>query len=278
MAGYGHDTVKPLPVDPVQMIAIDLDGTLLRSDNTIGLASIDAIRSACARGVRVVLATARPPRGVSAFYTQLGLDTLQINHNGALIYDQGRREAIRHLPLEGELARKVVKTARRIAPKISICVDVVDTLYTDRKDADLPLSGADVQSATGSLDRVLDQPVTKIFMSDKSNVLADIQMSVQQRLSGRVAFTTSHMRLLQIVRGGVDKSVALAEVAKHYCVDAPGIMAIGDAPNDLGMLKWAGLAVAVKNAWSDVLKAAHFVVPSNDEDGVAEAIQRYVLI
>ena len=278
MAGYGHDTVKPLPVDPVQLIAIDLDGTLLRSNNTIGPASIDAIRSASERGVRVVLATARPPRGVSAVYTQLGLDTLQINHNGALIYDQGRREVTRHRPLAGELARKVVKTARRIAPNISIGVDVVDKLYTDRKDADPPPMGAGVQSATGPLDRVLDQPVTKIFMSDKSNVLADIQMNVQQKYSEQVAFAISHMRLLQIMRGGVDKSIALAEVAEHYGVAAPGIMAIGDAPNDLGMLKWAGLAVAVKNAWSDVLKAAHFVVPSNDEDGVAEAIQRYVLI
>jgi hydroxymethylpyrimidine pyrophosphatase-like HAD family hydrolase len=134
-----------------------------------------------------------------------------------------------------------------------------------------------VTSAAGLLEPVLDEPVTKIFMTGEPHELAHIQMTLHEKLRARVSFATSHLKLLQVVAEGVDKAVGLARVAGMYDVPAQSVMAIGDAPNDLGMFKWAGLAVAVKNAWRDVLKAAHFAVPSNDEDGVGEAIRRFAL-
>ncbi len=121
------------------------------------------------------------------------------------------------------------------------------------------------------------RPVTKIFMTGKTAVLSEIQFALQSRLAGQVGFAISHLRLLQIVRAGVDKAPCLAKIAEHYGVPRQRVMAIGDAPNDLGMLQWAGLSIAVRNGWRDVRQAAHFVVASNNEDGVAEAIEQYAL-
>jgi hypothetical protein len=75
----------------------------------------------------------------------------------------------------------------------------------------------------------------------------------------------------------VDKADALGFVAKHYGVAAERVMAIGDAPNDATMLKWAGLGVAMGNAWPTTRQSADVVVASNDEEGVAQALTRYVL-
>jgi hypothetical protein len=92
-----------------------------------------------------------------------------------------------------------------------------------------------------------------------------------------VAFSCSHLRLLQVVAGRVDKADALATVAEFYGIDPDRVLAIGDAPNDLGMIRWAGLGVAMQNAWDEVRAAAHFIVPSNEHAGVAHAFRKYVL-
>jgi len=76
----------------------------------------------------------------------------------------------------------------------------------------------------------------------------------------------------------VNKATALAKVAGYYGIAQDRVMAIGDAPNDVPMLKWSGLGIAVANGWEDVRRAADFVVASNDDDGVAEAIRKHLLI
>ncbi len=284
MAALIDDTLKPLPVEAVRMLAIDLDGTLLRSDGTISAASVKAVRAACAKGIRVVLATARPPRGSVKAYKLLELDTLTVCHNGALILDAGHGRVVDHVPLEGAVARRAVEIARKVGGMTRLGVDVIDTLHTDASNGKAGNPGA---SAPGEamqqpqpaipFDQVLNKPVTKVFMTGDPGRLAGVQSAVHQAMQDQVAFATSHLQLLQIVRAGVDKAAGLAKVAQHYGIPRESVMVIGDAPNDLGMFKWAGLSVAMKNGWRDVLKAAHFVVPSNDDDGVAEAIERYVL-
>ena len=275
MAGVILDGDKPLPVDPIELIAIDLDGTMLRSDGSIGAKTIEAVGEAGRRGIKVVIATARPPRSVLKYYEKLRLDTWQINHNGALIYDQLKSKPVAHKPIDAAIARQAVETARRLAPQIPIGVEVVNTLYTDDGHGDSDASYAGVTTATGSLEEALSRPVSKVLMLGEPDELSHIQSKLHQQFHGRISFATSHLKLLQIVCGGVDKGVALAGLAKHYGVSQRGVMAVGDAPNDLGMLKWSGLSVAVQNAWPDVRRAAHFVVGPNNDDGVADAIGKY---
>ena len=277
MVGFGHNTTisRPLSVDPIELIAIDLDGTLLRHDRTIGRESMTAIDEARQQGKIIILATGRAPRGIRKTYRRLKLDTWQVTHNGALIYDSVHHKAIYHRTIDGTLARKVVSLARQAMPRVWIGVEIIDSIYSDCVKRRSDSSQSTIEQAP--LSHILQSPVTKIFMTGDSSHLANIQMRVQEKLPGHVGFAVSHSRLLQIVSAGVDKAAALAKIAKHYGIDRNRCMAIGDAPNDLGMMKWSGLSIAVQNAWLDVKNAADFVVKSNDDDGVAEAITKYAL-
>jgi len=282
MIGLRAPEKRPLPVDPIDLVAIDLDGTLLRQDGAICFQAAQAIHTAMELGVRVVLATGRAPRGVRRVYEALGLDTVQICQNGALVHDPHGDQAMFHEPLPGELARRVIEIARGVAPDIAMAVEVYDRCYTDRPNGDLRKQPSIVEGRVpdmvGALGEVLNAPVTKVMACGEPDRLGGIQMALQRQLGVQVAFSCSHLKLLQVVNGNVDKRAALERVCDYYGIEQSRTMAIGDAPNDLGMIQWAGLGVAMKNGWSQVRCGAHFIVGSNDDAGVAEAFKRYVLL
>lgn len=274
-----HDSDQPLPVDDMQMVAIDVDGTLLRSDGKISAATTAAIRDAVKAGKKVVLATARPPRGVQAICKHLGLTGPHVLHNGAVIYDVLAGQAHLHIPLPGALARQVIAVARRHDPQVSIGVEVIDRFYTDRMDTQLGAEPSlDLSNADSShLEQVLGGEVTKVMMLGDAGRLGAIQDELATRGKGRLGFAFSHMRLLQVVHHVASKAEALDRLAKAWGIPPGAVMAIGDAPNDVPMLRWAGLGVAVVNAWDSVKAAARLVVPGQDEDGVAHAIRQHLL-
>ena len=267
------------PSTPLQLLAIDLDGTLLRSDRALSKRTAEAVSRAVDHGVRVVLASARPPRSVRLIYSYLKLDTLQVNYNGALIHDQTRGRHVFHRPITPPLTRRLVCLARRIDPGVVVSLEVLDRWYTDHVDKSLPTETSKhfTPDFVGSLDAFLDCPVTKVMLLAPPRRIKLIRKIIQDQLGPFIAVTTSDKHMIQILHPRVDKSAALAKIAKHYGIDRQAVMAIGDAPNDVGMLRWAGVGVAVQNAWPEARLAADQIVPSNDDNGVAHAIQRYVL-
>jgi len=269
---------KPLPVDPVALVAIDLDGTLLCNDGTMSVRSAEAVAEAIAEGVKVLICTGRAPAASAGIYQSLGLDTLIIAHNGALVLNPKTGDVLLHQTLSPALSHAVVEIARRIGPDLSLGVSIGDQLVLEAG-ADLHVDPTvkRVDHRSDRLERVLAKPVTKVMMSGEPEVLGDIQLALQKCLGDRITFALSHMRLLQVIDGGVSKAVALEKTAAYYGISRDAVMAIGDAPNDRAMMDWAGLAVAVENAWPDILRRAHYTVPSNEEDGVAVALRRYVL-
>lgn len=277
----GPDDLPPPTIsgEPIQMIALDLDGTLLRSDKSLSRRSRSAIAEAMKRGVRVVLASARPPRSVRDIYHQLGLDTLQINYNGALIHDQPKRQHLYHRPLPASLARQIAVRARELDPAVSISVELLDRWYTDHVDDNLPTETGKAfrPDFLGPLEVCLKRPVTKLMLLAPPQRLAPVRAAISVEFHGRIATTMSDDHLLQIIHPAVDKARALAKVARCYGVAPERVMAVGDAANDLGMLQWAGIGVAMGNAWPAVRRAADVTVPHNDADGVAFAIDHYVL-
>lgn len=272
----GHHPVKAGMFD---LVALDVDGTLLRSDKRMGVATINAIQKAVRQGVRVVLASARPPRSTREIHNLLKLDTWLINYNGALIHDVQRKRHVFHQPLEPELAQRVVKTARKADPKVVVSLEILDKWYTDHLDESLPTetSRSFVPDFIGPLSAFLHVPVTKVMLLAPPARLRKIRTAIDAKLAGEVAVTVSDAHLIQVIHPEVNKGVALARVAEAYGVPRDRVMAIGDAPNDVGMLQWAGLGVAVGNAWPAVRDAADVTVSSNDDDGVAEAFQRFAL-
>lgn len=272
---------RRLPERAIRLLAVDIDGTLLRSDASLPQGVIQACRSAERAGCVVVLATARPPRGTRTVLQALDITSPVINYNGAVIWNPIENKPQYHEPLSGEIARAIVQEARAMHREVMVAIEILDLWYTDRIDQRWVNNDGKAASPDylGDLDEVLNQPLTKLNLMGEPAALKPILDMITERYwkSRQVAVFLSDPSLIQITHPMVDKAIALQRIAKRMNVAREEVMAIGDASNDMGMLEWAGFGVAVANAYPAVRDMADAVVPSNDELGVARAIQRFVL-
>lgn len=262
----------------IRMVAIDLDGTLLAGDKTISDRNSDAIEACREKGVQVVIASARPPRSVRPFYESLDLNTLQINYNGALIYDMPNNQPFYHKPLDADVVERIIHSARSAYPDCHVSLEVLDEWLTDAIDESMPTETSKLfgPNRIAPISDLLSDPVSIFMLMAPTDRIKTVQDAVDD-FTHEVEYTTSDEYMLQIHHPDAGKVRAVEIVAEHYGVDWSNVMAIGDAPNDEGMIQQARLGVAVANAWPQTADAADVVVSSNDQDGVAEALERYVL-
>jgi len=263
----------------IGMVAIDLDGTLLNDRKEVSDRATAALKCLPERGVRVVIASARPPRSVRLIYQKLGLATWQINYNGALIWDEPSRSAVFHRPLPGKVVRQIVEFARQIHPDVQVSCELLDRWYTDRGEETYTTETGRLfrPDVVAPLETFIDAPMTKVLLLGPPQVMTDIETSLGMAFEDHAYVVRTDPELLQVMERHVSKAVALKMVAHHYQVPMEEVMAIGDAPNDVGMLQLAGVAVAVHNAHALARKAAHWIAPSNNDDGVHAALVRYGL-
>lgn len=263
----------------IRLVAIDLDGTLLNDAKQISERNLRAIRDTIAAGVKVVIASARPPRSVRGFYRSLSLDTLQINYNGALVWDEPNRAVIAHRPILPELTRRMIDLARSQHADVLVSCEILDRWCTDRIDPAYNTETAKLfpPDLIAPLEEFCGQPISKLLLMGDPPSVAKIKTSLEQACGVEVAIVQTEADLLQITVCGVSKAAALADVANHYGVAAANILAIGDATNDLAMIEMVGVGVAVGNAHPVVRETADWVSATNNDDGVAEALQRFGL-
>ena len=263
---------------PFDMVAVDLDGTLLRDDKQVTVRTVKTIQKAIKHGVKVVIATARPPRGMRHIAEALKIDTYWVTYNGAMIFDPKINKHIHHQPLPSALAKKIVKAARKADKDCVISLEILDKWYTDHVDESLPteISRHFSPDFVGPLEAFLKVPVTKLLALAPPERIPNIRMAVEKKFAGQVAAAVSDNHLLQYIHKDADKCIALKKVANLYDIDPSRVMCIGDAPNDVSMIQWAGKGVAVSNAWDCAKQVADAIVPSNEEAGVAYAIRKFV--
>ena len=270
-----------VPVAAIKLLAIDVDGTLLNTDGSLAHGVIQACRAAERSGCLVVLATARAPRGVRAILQTLDVTAPTINYNGALIWNHLENKHLFHEPLPAELAREIINDVQDAQPEILIGLDMLDEWVVNRIDPlfDATIDPEHTPNYIGPLDEFLLSAVTKINLMGAPEKLQPVRDLIREKFWQRrmVAVFLSDPRLIQITHPLVDKGIALQRIARRMGLKREEVMAIGDASNDMGMIEWAGFSAAVENAYPAVRQLADVVVPSNDELGVARAIQRYVL-
>jgi uncharacterized protein (TIGR01777 family) len=266
-----------MPPAPVRLIALAVDGTLLRSDGRLPQGVVRACRAAEEAGCVVVLATARPPRATRSILQALHVTAPVINYNGAVIWNPRDDREQFHQPLASELAGEIIETVRGAAPEIMLGIESLDHWFTDRLDPQ-------VQPATPPdeilpLPALLDRPITVLELGGQPETMGRVVDLLRERFwrSQRIALFVTSRRSVQVTDPLVDKSIALQRIAARLGLPREQVMAVGDGENDQGMLEWAGFGVAVANACDSARSLAAQVVPSNDEVGVARAIRRYVL-
>jgi Cof subfamily protein (haloacid dehalogenase superfamily) len=263
----------------IKLVAIDLDGTLLDQSKQVSEQTAGALRCVSDSGAKIVIASARPPRSVRHIYRQLGLDTWQINYNGALIWDEPGSSVIFHKPMPGDLVRAMISLARGVHDGVLVSCEILDRWCTDRDDNSHTTETGRLfkPDLIAPVEQFCSEPVTKLMFLGAPQVISDLEPLLLEEFANQVRIVRTDDDLIQVMDHDVGKSAALQMVADHYGVSMENVMAIGDAPNDVGMLQMARVAIAMDNAHLMVKDLAHWVAPSNNDHGVHAALRRYGL-
>jgi Cof subfamily protein (haloacid dehalogenase superfamily) len=252
------------------VVASDLDGTLVRSDGNISARSRAALDGAERAGALVIFVTGRPPRWMQPVIEQTGASGLAICANGALVYDLGSGKIVREHALTPEIAGQLVDSIREALPGVSFAVE--NGLQFGHEPDYVPGWPAPERIIAG-VDELIAEPVAKLLVKHPDRPPSEIYDLVV-RLAGETAMVTySGDVLLEVSGAGVSKASTLADLCASLGVQPAEVIAFGDMPNDIPMLRWAGRAIAVGNAHHEVLAVADQVTASNDEDGVARVLE-----
>lgn len=255
-----------------RLIASDMDGTLLRGDDTVSPETVAELERWRADGVPIVLATGRPPRWMVRIREQLRHGTA-VCCNGAVLLDLESFTILDEDALAPDVLQEVTGELRRLQPDTWFAVEYGlqfrhEPIYQPRWDADAP--GVEV----ATLDEMVVNPAAKLLARHES-LPRDEFVALVERVAGERATVTnsSDDALAEISAPGVTKASGLAKVAAQHGVEPADVVVFGDMPNDIAAFEWVraagGRAVAMADAHPDLLVVATDVTGSNEEDGVA---------
>ncbi|MGI1822941.1 Cof-type HAD-IIB family hydrolase [Exiguobacterium sp. TRN 1102] len=255
------------------LIAVDLDGTLLRADKTISERNLRALQAAREAGHEVMIATGRPKRHSIMYYEQMGLTTPLVNFNGALVHHpKDANYAVTHRPIP-------LKTAHDIIEEVSdtkahnIVVEVTDHVYFQKDPQEFysPYAERALSVTSGNLlTHLQDEPTSLLIHATKdhaAHVRSQLDDIHAEAVLNRQWRMPEHM--IEVMSKNTSKALGLQEVSKHLNIDRKHIIAFGDEENDLEMLDYVGTGVAMGNAIDQLKNVANEVTASNMDDGIA---------
>ena len=264
-----------------KLLATDLDGTLLNSNGGISQQNFEAVAEAAALGLQVIFATGRPPRWMTEIPDLTQFVSTAICANGALIYDLKSREVISAQYINPEAGISAIEHIRSIDPNATFAVEiardfddfVLDDSYRPRWETPRDVLRVPAEQLFDS------QKVIKLLArpSREAQLTADSFVAHAEALIANIVGVThsnSYDVLLEMSPLGVDKGSTLAGMAADWGFAQSEVAAVGDMPNDIPMVTWAGRGAAVDNAHDDLKAIADVLLPSNDDHAVAVFINR----
>lgn len=270
-----------------RMIGVDLDGTLLKSDKELAPYTREILRRAIDQGILVMPSTGRPLTGVPKDLLEFPGIKYAVTANGARVIDITTGKPMVEELLSHDIASKLMDVFERYDSFREIYFDGVgyaskEALANISKYLELPPMANYIASTRIAVDDVRekfeeeDRPVDKIqalftSVEDRDAARAEIQDIPGIEITGALPMN------LEINAAGVNKGKAMIELGKVLGIPKEEIMAFGDGDNDLKMLKEVGVGVAMENAIESVKEAADYITLTNDEEGVARFIEKYVL-
>ena len=266
----------------IQMIALDLDDTLLRSDLSVSFRTRNAVRKAGAAGVSVVLASSRSPVMIERFSHLLGMNKTSgfiIGSNGTIVQESVSGDTVFEVKIPAETALLVFDMADAEGFAVQIYDD--DTLYISRSNEFAEYN----QKLTGLRQVVVEnfrsmvaEGCRRMLIPADPMLLEPLTQLLAMYTEGGAVLRHAKPYLLEVLPPAVDKGSALALIARQLSIPRDAVLAVGDSMNDESMLRWAGCPVAMANGDERIKEIAALITEkTNDEDGVAEIIERYVL-
>lgn len=264
-----------------RLLALDLDGTLVTSKGTVTEVTKQAVWEFIGAGGVVALASGRPTRGL---WPAQDLKLAEkggylLSYNGGKIVDCKTGETIYEKDVPQDLVPVIIRMIRDAGMEaISyqdqyVLLEHVDRLWFDRESAVCRMEYKEVPD----LASYVTFPVVKLMACGAPERILALEEQAKAAIGSRVDIFRSEDFYLEFVAKGIDKAATLEVLLKRLGLNRENLMACGDSYNDISMVKYAGLGVAMANSVPEVLEAAGAVTKSNDEDGVAQAIYRYIL-
>ena len=267
----------------IRLVAIDLDGTLLSPDKTISPANKQALLDAEAAGVHVVICTGRPLSGVRPIFEEIGFKSnhsYSVINNGCTTVKSSDWSVISYDALSEEDLVYLDQLTQEIHPQLSL-FDLNRYIILNRKPSEIAKMDASIVSAVPvslALEEILEaQPIFQGMFIDQKEQIDVFQETYEEVLAQRFHTIRSQPILFEILPKGINKATGLKALAEYLGIPKQEVMAIGDENNDIEMIEYAGLGVAMGNAPAAIKALADVTTTSNEEDGVATAIMRYVL-
>ena len=243
-----------------KLLVLDLDGTLTNSKKVITEHTRTTLIEAQKRGLKIVLASGRPTYGVVPLANQLELDKYEgyiLSYNGGEIIDWKTGEMMYKNLLDPE---------------------VLPYLYQCAKDNNFEalLNVMKIKKVDNFL-KAINHPIAKCLIVGDPTRLAVLEKEMYDHLKDRMGVFRSEPYFLELVPKGIDKARSLSVLLKEINMKKEEMIAVGDGFNDLSMIQYAGLGVAMANAQPVVRENADYITLSNDEDGVATVVEKFIL-
>lgn len=265
------------------LIAIDLDGTLLTDNKEISPRTKQTIQKAVDNGHIVVIATGRSHRSSLHYYQSLHLETAMINFNGAYVHHpKDKNWRVLHNPLPKETVLNVIDACYQLEVQ-NILLESHQHIFIDKHDQHiidfLRVKDNDESLRIGNISNLTDDPTLMLIYPKKEQVEKLNQVFNEyhaEALHYRNWGAPSHM--IEIYKKGIHKAIGVHKLAEYYQIPKERIIAFGDEDNDLEMIDYAGVGVAMENGIDELKSIADYVTKTNEEDGVSLFLEEYLQI
>ena len=263
----------------IALVAIDMDGTLLTSKGELPPKNVEAIRRCSNQGIRIVLATTRNPNRVADYCRQLGINDPMICTNGAQIWASPDGPVWDYRTLSKSVGLAIATFADQRGWELSTTVNQM-TYWKQREGQAIGLAKSGLMIVEHNADAMTENPVR--ILAHEVDAIREIERLCHEQYADQCSLEVFYepdgaVHSLVVLAPQTNKRTALEVVHSHLDISPNNAMAIGDNLNDLSMLTTVGFPVAVGNAIEAVKQAAKVVAPDNDHDGVAWALETYVL-
>ncbi|WP_404458761.1 Cof-type HAD-IIB family hydrolase [Oceanobacillus kapialis] len=264
------------------LIALDLDGTLLTDKKEISSKTKQTVLTAMEEGHIVVISTGRPHRASISYYHELGLKTPMVNFNGALIHHptDAKWDAL-HSPMPIRTAHKIIDACYDLNVH-NILAEVMDDVYLDTYNEDIidifQSTENDSPFTIGNIKQNLTEDPTSLLIHPKEDHIKELR----DHLNDYHAELIEHRKwgapwnIIEIVKKGMNKAVGLKKIAYYYNIPQERVIAFGDEDNDLEMIEYAGVGVAMGNAIDELKGIAKHVTDTNEAEGIGTFLEQYL--
>ncbi|MBN2878562.1 MAG: HAD family phosphatase [Clostridia bacterium] len=264
----------------IKILVTDLDDTLISHKSGLTKRTIDAIEKTKQYGIKTVIATGRMHASAFTFAEKLGLAEPIISYNGALIKHMLSNEVIAHYPVNFDYAREVLRFAEAAGSFIQYYS--TDNYYvrqsSPKSERYFEMTGLRAIETGKKLSESIDFEPTKLLLIADDEAQEEILLeAAKKEFDGKLNVVRSSKRYIEFNNLKASKGRACKALADYYGYKLENIMSIGNGGNDAEMLKMCGFGVAVENSVPEALAAADYICKAQDKDGVAEAIERFLL-